>query len=86
MITNIPSKERKRGKKQGRKVSRKKGCAYGTHTRTTSAGRALRFSPFFTPFARFFERLTDFHSVCIVGSQNAFSEGLGDKKPKSPGK
>ena len=62
----------------GSKIKQEKGCAYETHTRNTSAGRALRFSPFFTPFARFLEGLTNGHSVCILGSQNAFSGYVGD--------
>ena len=50
---------------------------------STSAGRALRFSPFFTPFARFFAVFENRILIRILGSKNAFWEGSGDKIPKS---
>ena len=53
---------------------------------STSAGRALRFLPFFTPFARFFAVFENRILIRILGSQNPFSGDFGDNDPKSRAK
>ena len=51
----------------------------------TSAGRALRFSPFFTPFARFFAVFENRILIRIFGVEKRFFGRVRRQNPEKSG-